>query len=160
MLNCNNDSNFPKNYLPAKANLLSSVECCICWYSSTKHSYTYAIKGANFKPLSFHNDPNVRRILMLMGPATLGIAVTQFNVLIDRLIAIWIGDWAPAALFFNERMIYLPLGLIATALGTVLLPTFSEQVAKENKQALSETLIKSINHMLYIMVQQQSVFMV
>lgn len=109
-------------------------------------------KGANFKPLSFHNDPNVRRILILMGPATLGIAVTQFNVLIDRLIAIWIGDWAPAALFFSERMIYLPLGLIATALGTVLLPTFSEQVAKENKQALSETLIKSINHMLYIMV--------
>ena len=73
-------------------------------------------------------------MLLLMGPAALGVAVTQFNVVIDRLLALWIGDWAPAALFYSERMIYFPLGLIATALGTVLLPTFSNQAAQADRK--------------------------
>ena len=109
-------------------------------------------QGARFQPASFHQDPRVRKMLLLMGPAALGVAVTQFNVVIDRLLALWIGDWAPAALFYSERMIYFPLGLIATALGTVLLPTFSNQAAQADRSAISSTLITTLRHMLYIMI--------
>lgn len=109
-------------------------------------------QGARFRPASFHQDPRVRKMLLLMGPAALGVAVTQFNVVIDRLLALWIGDWAPAALFYSERMIYFPLGLIATALGTVLLPTFSNQAAQADRTAISSTLTTTLRHMLYIMI--------
>ena len=109
-------------------------------------------QGARFRPASFHQDPRVRKMLLLMGPAALGVAVTQFNVVIDRLLALWIGDWAPAALFYSERMIYFPLGLIATALGTVLLPTFSNQAAQADRTAISNTLTTTLRHMLYIMI--------
>jgi len=84
--------------------------------------------GCPFKFSSNWNDPRVKQMLMLMGPAALGMAVTQVNVLVDRMLALWIGGWAAAALTFSERMIYFPLGIIATALGTVLLPTFSSHV--------------------------------
>ena len=66
--------------------------------------------GCPFRFASHWNDPRVRKMLILMGPAALGMAVTQFNVLIDRFLAMWIGEWAPAALFYSERMIYFPLG--------------------------------------------------
>jgi putative peptidoglycan lipid II flippase len=77
--------------------------------------------------------------------------VTQFNVLIDRLLAMWIGEWAPAALFYSERMIYFPLGVIATAMGTVLLPAFSSHAAEGNRSAMAETISHSLRHMIFIM---------
>ncbi len=107
--------------------------------------------GCPFKFSSHWNDPRIRKMLMLMGPAALGMAVTQFNVLIDRLLALWIGDWAPAALFYSERMIYFPLGIIATALGTVLLPAFSTHAADKDYDSMRDTIGQSVRHMAFIM---------
>jgi len=97
-------------------------------------------------------DEKVRRILHLMGPASIGMAVTQINVLLDRLMAVWIGVWAPAALFFAERLIYLPQGLFATALSTVLLPVFSGQAARADHTRLRETVRYSLCNLLYVMI--------
>jgi len=97
-------------------------------------------------------DEKVGRVLRLMGPASLGMAITQINVLIDRLMAIWIGVWAPAALFFAERLIYLPQGLFATALSTVLLPVFSGQAARTDHARILDTIQYSLRHLLYVMI--------
>jgi len=80
-----------------------------------------------------------------------GMAVTQFNVLIDRLLAMWIGPWAPAALFYSERMVYFPLGIIATAMGTVLLPTFSSHAAMDDHESMSGTITHSLRQLAFIM---------
>ncbi len=107
--------------------------------------------GCPFRFSSHWNDPRVKQMLLLMGPAALGMAVTQFNVLIDRMLALWIGEWAPAALFYSERMIYFPLGVIATAMATVLLPTFSTHAAEKNTAAMRETINHSLRHLIFIM---------
>ena len=98
------------------------------------------------------NDARVKRMLILMGPAAIGLAVTQLNVVIDRLLAIWIGDWAPAALFYSERLIYFPLGLFATALGTVLLPVFSSQSSTSDEAGMAKTITNSLRSLLFIMI--------
>ena len=108
--------------------------------------------GCPFKFSNRWHDPKIRQMLWLMGPAALGMAVTQFNVLIDRMLALWIGDWAPAALFYSERMIYFPLGIIATAMGTVLLPTFSAQRAEADHSAMSATINHSMRQLSFIMM--------
>lgn len=108
--------------------------------------------GCPFRFSSRWNDPRIRKMLLLMGPAALGTAVTQFNVLIDRFLALWIADWAPAALFYSERMIYFPLGIIATAMGTVLLPTFSAHAAEGDHSSMARTLSHSMRHMIFIMM--------
>lgn len=102
--------------------------------------------ACNFK------DLRVRRIFRLMGPASLGMAVTQVNVLIDRLMAGWIGPWAPAALFFSERLIYLPQGIFATALSTVLLPVFSGHAARSDPSRILRTANYAIRNLLYVMI--------
>jgi len=108
--------------------------------------------GCPFKFSSRWNDPRVKQMLLLMGPAALGMAVTQFNVLIDRMLALWVGGWAPAALFYSERMIYFPLGIIATAMATVLLPTFSTHAAEKKTDAMRETINHSLRHLIFIML--------
>ncbi len=98
------------------------------------------------------SDEKVKRMLILMGPAALGVGVHQVNVVIDGILALWVGPWAPAALTYAERMIYLPLGIIATALGTVLLPTFSKQAASVDMEGMMRTLNASMRNILLIMV--------
>jgi putative peptidoglycan lipid II flippase len=107
--------------------------------------------GCPFKFSSRWNDPRIRQMMLLMGPAALGMAVTQFNVLIDKFLSMWIAPWAPAALTYSERLIYLPLGVIATAMSTVLLPTFSTHVAKGKTESMRSTISDSLRHLIFIM---------
>ncbi|MBT3191010.1 MAG: murein biosynthesis integral membrane protein MurJ [Verrucomicrobia bacterium] len=97
-------------------------------------------------------DPQVRRVLLLMGPAAVGMGIHQINVVIDGFLAIWVGTWAPAALTYAERLIYLPLGIFATALSTVLLPTFSRQAARAELAGIATTMADSIRGLMLIMV--------
>ncbi len=97
------------------------------------------------------ND-KVKRILCLMGPAALGMAVLQLNVMIDRFLAIWVSAEAPSALFFSERLIYFPLGIFATALGTVLLPVFSGHAARKDPEQIRRGISDGLRHLLFIMI--------
>jgi len=97
-------------------------------------------------------DPRIKRILLLMGPAAIGMGIHQVNVVLDGLLALWVAKWAPAALTYSERLIYLPLGIFATALGTVLLPTFSRQAARGEISEISNTMAESLRGLMLIMV--------
>ena len=70
-------------------------------------------------------DPQVRRVLLLTLPGAAGAAVTQINVLLDRVIATLAGDHGASSLNYAERLIYFPMGIFATALGTILLPVLA-----------------------------------
>lgn len=96
--------------------------------------------------------PGVRRVLVRLGPAALGAAVTQVNVLLDRLLAFWVGGYGPMALSLSERLIYLPLGLFATALGTILLPEFSGLALRRDRDEMGRTLDRSLRGLMFVML--------
>lgn len=112
------------------------------------------LRAVGFRPrFSFAwSDPAVRRVWLLMGAAAIGLGVTQINVLVGRVLAVIIGQGAPSYLYYAERLIYFPLGLFATALGTVLLPTFSKHAVLDQLDQLRDTLNHSIRHLMFIMV--------
>ena len=96
-------------------------------------------------------DPRVKRVFMLMGPSALGLAVNQVNVMVNSLIAMWVGTWAPSALFYAERLIYLPQGILATALGTVLLPVLSDFAAQKKHAEMREAIHHGLRTLLFVM---------
>lgn len=96
-------------------------------------------------------DRRVLRVFTLMGPAALGLAVTQVNVMVNSLLATWIGSWAPAALFYSERLLYLPQGILATALSTVLLPVFSGHAARSDRAEITRTIGHALRTLLFVM---------
>ncbi|MCK5850263.1 MAG: murein biosynthesis integral membrane protein MurJ [Kiritimatiellae bacterium] len=110
------------------------------------------LKKFGFSPsISFAwRDERVQKVLLSMGPVALGVGLLQFNVFVDRVLALVVADWAPAALTYAERLIYLPLGLSATALSTVLLPTFSRQVAQGRNDEVMGTLNVAMRSMLLV----------
>lgn len=97
------------------------------------------------------SDERVTRFLKLMGPTALGQSVTQINMLVNGILARWATPWAPAALYFAERLLYFPQGILATAMSTVLLPVFSGQAAEGDRASLKDTLNHALKTLLFVM---------
>lgn len=74
--------------------------------------------------------PEVRRMAVILGPAVLGVAVYQVNVLVDTLLASFLPSGSISYLWYGNRMMQFPLGVFGIALATAALPTLSSQVAE------------------------------
>ncbi len=72
--------------------------------------------------------PGVRRLLVLILPAALGAGVAQINLVVDMIIASLLPSGSVSYLYYADRVVQLPLGVIGVAVGTALLPTLSRQV--------------------------------
>jgi len=108
--------------------------------------------GFHYRFTLVWNDPRVWKVFLLMGPATIGLAVTQINVMVNSLLAAWIGPWAPAALFYSERLLYLPQGILATAMSTVLLPVFAGHAAEKRNDELLKIMNHSLRMLMFVMI--------
>lgn len=86
------------------------------------------------------SDPGVRRILKLMGPATLGVSVAQISLLINTAFASWLPTGSVSWLNYADRLMEFPSGILGVALGTILLPGLSKLNADANAQEFSALL--------------------
>jgi putative peptidoglycan lipid II flippase len=85
-------------------------------------------------------DEGVRRILKLMVPALFGTSVTQLNLLLDTLIASFLVSGSISWLYYSDRLVEFPVGILGVALGTVILPSLSHKHASESPEEFSRTL--------------------
>ena len=107
-----------------------------------------------FRILPVH--PQIRRMLWLMAPAFLTLAVTQVNLLVDNKLASHLGDGGISSLQYGMRLFQLPLGVLAVSVATALLPRFSQAWAQRDKsgffQYLNEGIVVSALVLLPAMV--------
>ncbi len=82
-------------------------------------------------------DPNVRRVLTLMVPATLAVSVAQVSLIINTHIAAGLESGSVSWLSFADRLMEFPTALLGVALGTVLLPSLTKANAEQNLQRVS-----------------------
>lgn len=92
------------------------------------------------KPKVAFKDPGVKKIMALMAPALFGVSVSQINLLLDTVLASLLETGSVTWLYYSDRLMELPLGLFAIAIGTVILPSLSANHAGASKEAFSRTL--------------------
>lgn len=85
-------------------------------------------------------DEGVRRIVKLMLPAIFGVSVTQLNLLLDTLIASFLVDGSISWLYYSDRLMEFPLGILGVGLATVILPSLSQKHATESPEGFSHTI--------------------
>lgn len=85
-------------------------------------------------------DPGVQRVLKLMLPALLGVSVGQISLLINTIFASFLPHGSVSWLYYADRLMEFPAGMLGVALGTVLLPSLSRYHAVEDRQGFSELL--------------------
>jgi putative peptidoglycan lipid II flippase len=87
--------------------------------------------------------PEIKRLLKLMVPGVIGSGAMQINLLIGTMIA----SLAPGAvsyLYYADRIYQLPLGVIGSAIGVVLLPEITRRLRSGQEGAASESLNRAI----------------
>jgi putative peptidoglycan lipid II flippase len=95
--------------------------------------------GFGWRPILDLHDAGLRQVLRLMGPATVGAAAVQVNVLVNSNFASYLGDGPVSWLNVAFRFMQLPIGLFGVALGTVALPAVSRHRARGDTAALGRT---------------------
>ncbi len=85
-------------------------------------------------------DAGVWRILKLMGPAIIGVSAPQISILINTVIASTLVTGSVSWLYFADRLMEFPTGLLGVALGTILLPSLSKSVADADDSEYSHLL--------------------
>jgi putative peptidoglycan lipid II flippase len=79
------------------------------------------------------------RMARLMVPAVLGGAVYQINILVGTLLASTLAEGSVSYLYYADRLVEFPLGVVAMAGATAALPSMAREAAAGNVQALRET---------------------
>ena len=82
----------------------------------------------------------VRRVGKLLVPAVLAGSVSQINALVNTILASLLITGSVSWLYYADRLLELPVGLVAIALGTVLLPHLSRMAAAGRDEEFRETL--------------------
>ncbi len=85
-------------------------------------------------------DEGVRRVLLAMGPAVLGVSAAQISSLINTQLAASLGDGRISWITYADRLMEFPSALLGVALGTVLLPSLAKHHADENPAEYSSLL--------------------
>ena len=75
-------------------------------------------------------DSGVWRVLKLMGPAIFGVSVSQISLVINTIFASFLISGSVSWMYYADRLMELPSGVLGVALGTILLPSLSKSFAK------------------------------
>jgi putative peptidoglycan lipid II flippase len=79
------------------------------------------------------SHPGLRRILTLMAPAAFGVSVSQISLLINQVFASFLQTGSVSWLYYADRLMELPAGVLGVAVGTILLPSLSKYHAQANQ---------------------------
>jgi len=82
-------------------------------------------------------DEGVRRILRQMGPAVFGVSIGQVSLVINMIFASFLVTGSVSWLYYADRLMEFPIGLLGVALGTILLPSLSRHYADRSPQEYS-----------------------
>ncbi len=121
-----------------------------------------ARQGFSFRPHIDWSDLGLRHILRLMGPAILGNAAVQINVMISTSFAAAVmdpvrGHDGPVSwLSYAFRFMQLPLGLFGVALGSATLPAVARAAAQGRMDDFRRTLSRSLG-MVFLLTIPSSV---
>jgi len=85
-------------------------------------------------------DEGVRRIMKLMLPALFAVSVVQINLLLDTVLASFLVSGSISWLYYSDRLMEFPQGVLGVALATVILPSLSRRHAAAEPEAFSRTL--------------------
>ncbi len=107
--------------------------------------------GYRPRPRLAFGDPGVRRILRLMGPAVIGVAAMNVNVLVNTLFSAQ-EDGAIVWLSKAFRLIYLPIGVFGIAIATLATTRVAQRAVERDMPGLRNTLDEGLRLVAYLTV--------
>lgn len=73
-------------------------------------------------------DTGALRVIKQMGPAILGVSVGQISLIINTIFASFLVSGSVSWMYYADRLMEFPSGVLGVALGTILLPSLAKTV--------------------------------
>ncbi|RJR17603.1 MAG: murein biosynthesis integral membrane protein MurJ [Nitrospiraceae bacterium] len=96
--------------------------------------------------------PGLKRIAVLLVPATLALSVSQVNIVVSNILASYLPSGSITYLFYSMRLIQFPIGIFGVAMGMAILPTLSEHAVKGDFDKLREDFSFALRLLFFITV--------
>jgi len=113
----------------------------------------YLMKKNNIFPLFQKSLVPGRKVLKelfhLALPGMVGGMAAHCSFIIDRGLACYVGNYAVPALNNTERLVYLPIGIVAVALASVLMTDMSRAAADKNFDELRDDLSTGLRYVWF-----------
>jgi len=77
-------------------------------------------------------DEGMRRVIRQMGPAVFGVSIAQISLIINTIFASFLAVGSVSWLYYADRLMEFPSGVLGVALGSILLPSLSKCHADNN----------------------------
>ena len=107
--------------------------------------------GFRYRPLLSLREPRVLQVLQLIGPAVLGVAAVQVNLLMNTFFitsgSAWL-TWITRA----YRVMHLPIGIFGVAISTVALPQLARLATVGETEQFRNALSYALRLMLILTI--------
>ena len=119
--------------------------------------------GYHFQRPASVRHPGVLQVGKLLLPRMIGAGVYQltiFFVTFCASLAMIVGAGGISAIYYSNRIIQLPMGVLGLALASAVLPTLSSLAAQKNYEKLRETILFAVENIVFIMAPISVITMV
>jgi putative peptidoglycan lipid II flippase len=99
--------------------------------------------------LGLHN-PEVRKVIVLMGPRLLGVAVVQLNFWVNTWLASRMESGSVTGLYYGFSLMLMAQAAIAQSVAIAAMPTFSAQHALGQVDELRSALASSLRGVIFL----------
>jgi putative peptidoglycan lipid II flippase len=109
-------------------------------------------EGFRYRAILDFKDPELRDVLRLMIPGTLGLAAVQINVFVNTYLATTQQEGSVSWLSYAFRLMYLPIGLFGVSIATAALPDIARHAATADLPGMRRTVSGALRMMLMLNV--------
>jgi putative peptidoglycan lipid II flippase len=108
--------------------------------------------GSRFNFSLETKNEGYKKMLVLMGPALLALAVNRINLLVNQNVASVLDTGSLTALRYAQRIMMLPVGIFGASIMTTIFPLMNMHIAKKENEEYKDTLSLGLRSLLYLTI--------
>ncbi|HET9590718.1 MAG TPA: lipid II flippase MurJ, partial [Anaerolineales bacterium] len=103
-----------------------------------------------YSPAFGFEDPNVKRVVLLMGPRLVGVAVVQLNFWVNTNLASQMQEGSVASITYGFSLMLMAQAAIAQSVAIAAMPTFAAQYALGKTDEMRASLAASLRGVILL----------
>ncbi len=107
-----------------------------------------------------YKHKGVMEVFRLIGPRTLGLAVSQIDSSVDLILASLLGARMVTVFNFAQQLQQLPVGLFGVSVAQAALPTLSAASITDDTSSFKKSITSAIHQILFFVLPASSLFIV
>lgn len=104
------------------------------------------------------NHPALKKMAILMIPRTMGVAVTQVNVIINTALASRLGEGAVSVFKWADNLQSLPIGMFGVSLAVAVFPTLAEKYSLKQMDEFKADVVQVLRQIVFFVVPVMILF--